>query len=133
MENQIRSLIGESFRFRLGSQSEPTQHSIRTALAALTYNLMSVEAAQAQGPSVNPPASGGSQAPPPISRFTDDAKLYIMLFVFVILGLVFVGSIIVIFATKDQEVLKFAFDTIRTLMGFFIGVATAFLGLPTTH
>jgi hypothetical protein len=61
----------------------------------------------------------------------DDAKLYIMIFVFVILGITFIAAVIAIFFTQNPEILKFSFDTIKTLMGFFIGVGTAFLGIPT--
>jgi hypothetical protein len=60
----------------------------------------------------------------------DDARLYVMMSVFVVLGATFIVSVIAIFKTSNPEVLKFAFDTVKTLMGFFIGVATAFLGLP---
>ncbi len=55
-----------------------------------------------------------------------------MIAVFFVLGVVFIASLIAIFVTTNPDVLKFAFDTIKTLMGFFIGVATAFLGIPTT-
>ena len=75
-----------------------------------------------------PPAAAASTP-----RFTqDDARLYVMLAVFIILGITFVVSIVAIFQATNADVLKFAFDTVKTLMGFFIGVATAFLGLPAT-
>jgi hypothetical protein len=45
-------------------------------------------------------------------------------------NVVLIGSIsvVAIFMTKDAEVLRFAFDTVKTLMGFFIGVATTLIG-----
>jgi hypothetical protein len=51
-----------------------------------------------------------------------------MLIVFVTLGLTFIISIVSIFRSTYPEVLKFAFDTVKTLLGFFIGVATALMG-----
>jgi len=49
---------------------------------------------------------------------------------FVILGVAFVISFVALFLAKNREVVKFALDTTKTLMGFFIGVVSAFLGLP---
>jgi hypothetical protein len=45
-----------------------------------------------------------------------------------VLAIVLIISIVAIFLTKDAEVLRFAFDTVKTLMGFFIGVATTLIG-----
>lgn len=79
-----------------------------------------------------PPATQPAAiAPPSNPRFTqEDARLYVMLSVFIVLGVTFIVSVIAIFKATNPDVLKFAFDTVKTLMGFFIGVATAFLGLP---
>lgn len=60
----------------------------------------------------------------------ETARLYVMLSVFIVLGVTFIVSVVAIFRATNEDVLKFAFDTVKTLMGFFIGVATAFLGLP---
>ena len=48
--------------------------------------------------------------------------------VFAVLGLTFIISIVAIFKTTNADVLKFAFDTVKTLLGFFIGVATTLIG-----
>jgi hypothetical protein len=58
-----------------------------------------------------------------------DARTYFLIFVFLMLGLSFVGSVVVILKTKDPEVLKFALDTVKTLLGFFTGVATTFMSV----
>jgi hypothetical protein len=44
------------------------------------------------------------------------------------LGITFIISVAAIFKTTNAEVLKFAFDTTKTLLGFFIGVATTLIG-----
>lgn len=59
----------------------------------------------------------------------NDIRTLFLVFVFLMLGATFVGSIVVILKTKDKEVLKFAFDTVKTLLGFFTGVATTFMSL----
>jgi hypothetical protein len=51
-----------------------------------------------------------------------------MVLVFCVLGATFIISIVAIFRTTNPEVLKFAFDTVKTLLGFFIGVATTLVG-----
>jgi hypothetical protein len=87
-----------------------------------------IPSAVAQQPVGSPTVAAGNER----QKFTqDDARLYVMLSVFVILGITFIVSVVAIFRTTNSDVLKFAFDTVKTLMGFFIGVATAFLGLPT--
>jgi hypothetical protein len=59
-------------------------------------------------------------------RITDEMRMWIMVLVFVVLGITFIISVAAIFNTTNAEVLKFAFDTVKTLLGFFIGVATGF-------
>lgn len=59
------------------------------------------------------------------------AKLYIVGFVFMVLGITFVGAIVAVFTTANTAVLSFAIDTIKTLLGFFIGVGTTFMGVAT--
>lgn len=63
----------------------------------------------------------------------DDAKLFVFVAIFVVLLATFVLSIIAVFTTKNATVLSFSLDTVKTLLGFFIGAATAFLGLPAVH
>lgn len=57
-----------------------------------------------------------------------EAKKYVLGLVLLVLSSAFIVSIVSIFRTKDAEVLRFAFDTVKTLLGFFIGVATTLLG-----
>jgi hypothetical protein len=58
----------------------------------------------------------------------NEARRWILGGVMLTLAVVFVGSLVSIFLVKDSEILRFAFDTIKTLMGFFIGVATTLIG-----
>jgi hypothetical protein len=66
--------------------------------------------------------------PLPQRRVSDETRTWIMLIVFVTLGLTFILSIAAIFKSTNPDVLKFAIDTVKTLLGFFIGVATTLLG-----
>jgi hypothetical protein len=61
----------------------------------------------------------------------EEAKLYIFLAIFIVLMITFLFSLYAIFTTPNQAVLSFALDTVKTLLGFFIGAATVFLGLPS--
>lgn len=64
-----------------------------------------------------------------VAKFTiEDARPYGMLIVLIALGLTFCGAIVTILFATDQEKLKFAFDIVKTLLGFFTGVATSFFG-----
>ena len=81
-----------------------------------------------------PAFAQAASAPTPPNRLTqDDAKLYVMIAVFILLAITFLTSIVAVFLTKEETILKFALDTVKTLLGFFVGVATAFLGLPAAH
>jgi hypothetical protein len=66
--------------------------------------------------------------PLPQRRLSDETRTWIMLIVFATLGVTFIVSIISIFKSTNPDVLKFAIDTVKTLLGFFIGVATTLLG-----
>lgn len=57
-------------------------------------------------------------------------KLYIVAGMFVILGIVFIAAVAAIFLTRNPATLAFATDTVKTMIGFFIGVITAFMGAP---
>jgi hypothetical protein len=57
-----------------------------------------------------------------------DAKRWLLVGVMSVLAGAFLFSILAIFRTKDPQVLQFSFDTVKTLMGFFIGVATTLIG-----
>ena len=55
-------------------------------------------------------------------------KLYIMFGIFGALALTFLVAVIAIFTSSNPAAISFATDTMKTLLGFFIGVATAFMG-----
>jgi hypothetical protein len=57
-----------------------------------------------------------------------DAKRWLLVGIMGVLAAAFIFSIVAIFRTKDPQVLQFSFDTVKTLMGFFIGVATTLIG-----
>jgi hypothetical protein len=59
--------------------------------------------------------------------------MYIFLRIFAVLLVTFLSAVVAIFTTNNQQVFSFALDTVKTLLGFFIGAATAFLGLPSGH
>jgi hypothetical protein len=70
---------------------------------------------------------------PPLSslaprKLSEELRIWIMLIIFLTLALTFLVSIISIFKSTNPDVLKFAFDTVKTLLGFFIGVATTLIG-----
>ena len=75
---------------------------------------------------VTPPAvqPAAQQVTPPAAQM----RMWIMVLVFIVLGITFIISVAAIFKTTNTEVLKFAFDTAKTLLGFFIGVATTLIG-----
>ncbi|SNT01732.1 hypothetical protein SAMN05216374_2320 [Tardiphaga sp. OK246] len=58
----------------------------------------------------------------------NEARRWVLGLVLGVLALTFLVSIVSIFFTSNAEVLKFAFDTVKTLLGFFIGVATTLIG-----
>jgi hypothetical protein len=105
---------------------------------SLSFPLFSQAFAQAATPpAVSPPPTAAPPppvaAPPTFGGMTQEsARLYVMMSVFIVLGITFIVSVVAVFVATNSDVLKFAFDTVKTLMGFFIGVATAFLGLPAT-
>jgi len=53
-----------------------------------------------------------------------------MLMILALLFLTFGGCVAAILISKNRTVVRWAFDTVKTLLGFFIGVATTFLGAP---
>lgn len=74
------------------------------------------------------PTPTPTSAVSPPRRVSDEMRTWIMCLVFVVLGITFIISIVAIFKTTNADVLKFAFDTVKTLLGFFIGVATTLIG-----
>ena len=58
----------------------------------------------------------------------NEVRRWILGLVLLTLVAVFVGSLFAILFVKEAEILRFAFDTVKTLMGFFIGVATTLIG-----
>jgi hypothetical protein len=91
------------------------------------WDFFSIASAHAQAqPSA--PAPGATPPTLPSDRaLTPEAKRWLLGGVLGILGIVFIVSVSSIFMTKDADVLRFAFDTVKTLMGFFIGVATSLI------
>jgi hypothetical protein len=66
----------------------------------------------------------------PTSKFTiEDARPYVFIMILLALAFTFCGSVIAIFFVKDPKKLTFAIDTVKTLLGFFIGVVTTFMGV----
>jgi hypothetical protein len=57
-------------------------------------------------------------------------KLYIVAGMFVVLGIVFIVAVVAIFTASKPATLSFATDIVKTMLGFFIGVITAFMGGP---
>jgi len=127
LQKQIFELVGGLYK-TLETPRGPLKHSGNepNKLPSLS-SLSIISGASAQPATPQPPSAAGT-------RFTqEDARLYVMLSVVVVLGITFLTSVVAIFKATNPDVLKFAFDTVKTLMGFFIGVATAFLGLPAPH
>lgn len=56
------------------------------------------------------------------------AKRWVLGLVLLSLATAFIVSIVAIFKTANPAVLQFAFDTVKSLLGFFIGVATTLMG-----
>jgi hypothetical protein len=57
-------------------------------------------------------------------------KLYIIVGMFLVLGIVFIVAVAGIFVASNPAAVAFATDTVKTMLGFFIGVITAFMGAP---
>ena len=55
-------------------------------------------------------------------------RVLIMAGVFIILGLVYLAGIFKLFFSGNSEQLDTAADLVKTLTGFFVGVATSFIG-----
>jgi len=73
-------------------------------------------------------SSAYAESQPAAATLPSSAKQWLLGGVLGVLAIVFFGSVVTIFMTKEAEVLRFAFDTVKTLMGFFIGVATTLMG-----
>lgn len=98
------------------------QRRLLTAAAApAEAEEMVVLAALAQSaPAIEPPAAQLAWM-----------KLYIVAGMFVVLGIVFIVAVVAIFTASKPATLSFATDIVKTMLGFFIGVITAFMGGPT--
>jgi hypothetical protein len=80
-------------------------------------------------------AAAAPPVPPPLAEGVPglslaQTKLYVVLSMLGVLGLTFVIAVIAVFTTRNARKHTFATDTIKTLLGFFIGVVTAFMGAP---
>jgi len=58
-------------------------------------------------------------------------KIYVIFGIFAVLGIAFLIAVGAVFTTANPATLAFATDTVKTMLGFFIGVATGFLGGPS--
>jgi len=61
----------------------------------------------------------------------DTLRPYIMLFIIASITIFFFVCVGLFCKTKDLEKLKFADNMLRTIVGFYIGIVTGLLGLPT--
>ena len=55
---------------------------------------------------------------------------YLMMVIVGVITIAFLGCLIMYFATSDQDKLKFASNTIQTVLGFHMSVATSLIGIP---
>lgn len=128
----VDRLFRQMVRLKVGLELRAIDPSIRDSDASLSR--LSTETARndrSRGYSIITPAYAETSSSKTLSKLApDDVKMYIVLIIYCILGLTFVASVIAVFRTANQTALNFAIDTIKTLLGFFIGVATAFMGLP---
>jgi hypothetical protein len=72
-------------------------------------------------------------APPAVETaptLVPQTRFYIVLGMLGLLGLTFLIAVVAVFTTRNARKHAFATDTIKTLLGFFIGVVTAFMGTP---
>jgi len=67
-------------------------------------------------------------APPPARLSVEDVRLYGIVLILMTLGTAFVLCIGIILFSNHAKRLTFAIDTVKVLMGFFVGVATSFFG-----
>jgi hypothetical protein len=102
----------------------------RAALSRLRYTRSGVDSRSSLEPEWKWAlmTSAYAQSQPAIPTLPSEAKRWLLGGVLGVLAIVFIICIVAIFMTKDAEVLRFAFDTVKTLMGFFIGVATTLIG-----
>jgi hypothetical protein len=98
---------------------DDTRPSQKRSTLAPDWNINFITRAYAQSPAATP-------APEP--TLPSQAKRWLLGGVLAVLAIVFILCVVAIFITKDTDVLRFAFDTVKTLMGFFIGVATTLIG-----
>lgn len=67
---------------------------------------------------------------PPSTKLTpDDVRLYGIVTILMTLGVAFILCIGIILFSDHARRLTFAIDTVKVLMGFFVGVATSFFGV----
>ena len=59
---------------------------------------------------------------------TVDIRGYIGLGVFILLALIFLFSFVALFVAKRAKQVKFAFEVVKLLAGFFTGIASTYFG-----
>ncbi|HXO68138.1 MAG TPA: hypothetical protein VN838_04170 [Bradyrhizobium sp.] len=78
--------------------------------------------------SIFSPAYAQSGVPSPPRLSVDDVRLYGIVLILSTLGVAFILCIGIILFSDHAKRLTFAIDTVKVLMGFFVGVATSFFG-----
>lgn len=73
--------------------------------------------------------SAYAQNGPPPHLTADDVRLYGVVVILMVLGIAFLLCIGIILFSDHARRLTFAIDTVKVLMGFFVGVATSFFGV----
>jgi len=138
----IRETAGEARKYILASEGVPgaTGGPGRDALPAgdakpaLTPSSWNPEEPPARLIPASLSANAAVAPVPPVEApgVISDArlKLYVVLGMLGILGVTFLIAVIAVFTTRNARKHAFATDTIKTLLGFFIGVVTAFMGAP---
>jgi len=73
--------------------------------------------------------SQGDKAIQELQRVNSSADILtvVMAGVFLLLGVIYIMSIVIIFFLKKPNRVETAIDIVKTLTGFFIGVATSFI------
>lgn len=145
---ELRPIVEDYISAEKNPQIRPRFDAISSSLAAARRAIRSGGGARRPAAAALPAASAPAEPPlllltaataaaPKEPRGGPSAdqlawtKFYMMLGMFVILGIAFVGAVVAILITKDAATGAFARDTVKMLLGFFIGMVSAFMTAPT--